>query len=178
MSVAGQADVHLQPAQQLGVSKSPCIVTLWNDRISRRHVCHGDVGSEAVVLVLDGATAVFRLLCHHFSGRSTGIYGHAAFHKCTTALRLFRSITFTAFVAALRQSWSIMAESDDIVALPENPADREKRPIGPNDYFVAVMGVTGVGKSSFIQHLSGERVEIGHTLEACMATLHVHLNDR
>lgn len=37
----------------------------------------------------------------------------------------------------------------------------------PSDVFIAVMGVTGSGKSSFISMCSDTRVEIGHTLEAC-----------
>ncbi|KAJ5145891.1 uncharacterized protein N7515_000455, partial [Penicillium bovifimosum] len=37
----------------------------------------------------------------------------------------------------------------------------------PGDVFIAVMGVTGSGKSSFISICSGEPVEIGHSLDAC-----------
>lgn len=33
--------------------------------------------------------------------------------------------------------------------------------------FIAVMGVTGSGKSSFISMCSDTPVEIGHTFEAC-----------
>lgn len=32
---------------------------------------------------------------------------------------------------------------------------------------LVVMGVTGVGKSTFIQHATGKEVKIGHTQEAC-----------
>lgn len=39
--------------------------------------------------------------------------------------------------------------------------------IGPNDIVIAVMGMTGVGKSTFISYFSDESVMIGHTLEAC-----------
>jgi len=39
--------------------------------------------------------------------------------------------------------------------------------IGPNDIVIAVMGMTGVGKSTFISYFSDESVVIGHTLEAC-----------
>ncbi|KAL2797404.1 hypothetical protein BJX66DRAFT_335022 [Aspergillus keveii] len=41
----------------------------------------------------------------------------------------------------------------------------------PNDVFIAVMGVTGSGKSSFISRCSGKVVKVGHQLEAC--TTHV-----
>lgn len=34
---------------------------------------------------------------------------------------------------------------------------------------VAVMGVTGVGKSTFIKHATGQDVVIGHGQEACMS---------
>lgn len=37
----------------------------------------------------------------------------------------------------------------------------------PSDVFIAVMGVTGSGKSSFVSMCSGKRVKIGHSLEAC-----------
>lgn len=39
--------------------------------------------------------------------------------------------------------------------------------IGPDDIVIAVMGMTGVGKSTFISYFSDETVTIGHTLEAC-----------
>jgi hypothetical protein len=34
--------------------------------------------------------------------------------------------------------------------------------------FIAVMGQTGTGKSSFINHATGSHLQVGHTLEACM----------
>lgn len=57
------------------------------------------------------------------------------------------------------------------------------------DAYVAVMGVTGVGKSSFIATCSGKPVKIGHNLESCTAdveevsfmynrNLRVHLIDK
>ncbi|KAF8429574.1 P-loop containing nucleoside triphosphate hydrolase protein [Tirmania nivea] len=39
--------------------------------------------------------------------------------------------------------------------------------ISPEDTVIAVMGMTGVGKSTFISYFSDESVIIGHTLEAC-----------
>ncbi|KAJ0421505.1 hypothetical protein BJY00DRAFT_282349 [Aspergillus carlsbadensis] len=48
---------------------------------------------------------------------------------------------------------------------------RGGREAGPNDVFIAVMGVTGSGKSSFISRCSGKVVKVGHQLEAC--TTHV-----
>lgn len=36
-----------------------------------------------------------------------------------------------------------------------------------NGVFIAVMGVTGAGKSTFINHCTEKRVEIGHDLQAC-----------
>ncbi|KAI0886793.1 P-loop containing nucleoside triphosphate hydrolase protein [Annulohypoxylon maeteangense] len=36
-----------------------------------------------------------------------------------------------------------------------------------NDVFIAVMGVTGAGKSTFISHCTENQVEIGHDLQAC-----------
>lgn len=37
----------------------------------------------------------------------------------------------------------------------------------PTDVFIAVMGVTGAGKSTFISTLTDEEVEIGHDMESC-----------
>ncbi|KAL3479241.1 hypothetical protein BJX99DRAFT_86652 [Aspergillus californicus] len=45
---------------------------------------------------------------------------------------------------------------------------------GPNDVFIAVMGVTGSGKSSFISACSGRPVKIGHSLGACTSTVDVY----
>ncbi|KAJ6132584.1 hypothetical protein N7471_007799 [Penicillium samsonianum] len=44
----------------------------------------------------------------------------------------------------------------------------------PTDVFIAVMGVTGSGKSSFISLCSGKSVQIGHTLDACTAKVDVY----
>ncbi len=43
-----------------------------------------------------------------------------------------------------------------------------------SDIFIAVMGVTGSGKSSFISLLCEERIEIGHDLESCTAAVGVY----
>ena len=37
----------------------------------------------------------------------------------------------------------------------------------PADIFVAVMGMTGAGKSTFISLCTGEEVVVGHDLQAC-----------
>ncbi|KAI3327314.1 P-loop containing nucleoside triphosphate hydrolase protein [Xylariaceae sp. AK1471] len=44
----------------------------------------------------------------------------------------------------------------------------------PTDVFIAVMGVTGSGKSSFISACSEKRVTIGHDLNACTSTVDVY----
>jgi len=40
--------------------------------------------------------------------------------------------------------------------------------LSPEDKIVAVMGMTGVGKSSFIQLFTHESVGVGDDLESCM----------
>lgn len=45
-------------------------------------------------------------------------------------------------------------------------------PIRPSDVIIAVMGVTGVGKTSFISLFTQEDLLIGHSLEACETALH------
>jgi type IV secretory pathway VirB4 component len=37
----------------------------------------------------------------------------------------------------------------------------------PSDVFIAIMGVTGAGKSTFISLCSDREVKIGHNLQAC-----------
>ncbi|KAL4928158.1 uncharacterized protein BDV17DRAFT_291906 [Aspergillus undulatus] len=51
---------------------------------------------------------------------------------------------------------------------------RGGRAPGPNDVFIAVMGVTGSGKSSFISICSKSFVRVGHQLEACTTTVDVY----
>jgi ABC-type lipoprotein export system ATPase subunit len=36
-----------------------------------------------------------------------------------------------------------------------------------DDIIIAIMGVTGAGKSTFISLLSDEKIEIGHGLQSC-----------
>ncbi|KAI1439730.1 P-loop containing nucleoside triphosphate hydrolase protein [Annulohypoxylon stygium] len=43
-----------------------------------------------------------------------------------------------------------------------------------NGVFIAVMGVTGAGKSTFINHCTEKRVEIGHDLQACTQKVETH----
>ena len=38
---------------------------------------------------------------------------------------------------------------------------------GPNDVFIAIMGVTGAGKSTFISKCCDKAPGIGHNLQAC-----------
>lgn len=39
--------------------------------------------------------------------------------------------------------------------------------ISSDDIFIAVMGITGSGKSSFVNLLVADDVAVGHTLEPC-----------
>lgn len=42
--------------------------------------------------------------------------------------------------------------------------------IRDKDIVIAVMGVTGAGKSTFVSNLTDETVTVGHDLEACEST--------
>ena len=44
------------------------------------------------------------------------------------------------------------------------PRTTDERPLGGIDVFVALMGVVGVGKSTFISHCTAEDVHIGQNL--------------
>ena len=37
----------------------------------------------------------------------------------------------------------------------------------PDDTVIALMGITGVGKSTFIQYFTDDNVEVGGSLESC-----------
>ncbi|KAH7189594.1 uncharacterized protein B0J16DRAFT_117437 [Fusarium flagelliforme] len=43
-----------------------------------------------------------------------------------------------------------------------------------NDIFIAVMGITGSGKSSFIAKCSGKKIEIGHSQNSCTSVVDVY----
>ena len=47
--------------------------------------------------------------------------------------------------------------------------DTQRQNLGgmPENVFVALMGVTGSGKSTFISHCTNQEVQIGHNLQAC-----------
>jgi hypothetical protein len=48
------------------------------------------------------------------------------------------------------------------------PSDTEPENVGePRRVWIALMGVTGAGKSTFISHLVDEKVPIGHDLASC-----------
>lgn len=41
-------------------------------------------------------------------------------------------------------------------------------PVGKRqDVYIALMGLTGAGKSTFISHFTEEKVVIGHGIESC-----------
>lgn len=46
--------------------------------------------------------------------------------------------------------------------------------MGPDDIVIAVMGVTGVGKTSFIQELTPEKLKIGESLSSCTVGVSSH----
>ncbi|KAF2499257.1 P-loop containing nucleoside triphosphate hydrolase protein [Lophium mytilinum] len=60
---------------------------------------------------------------------------------------------------------------------PESNSLRGGRAPGLNDVFIAVMGVTGSGKSSFISICSGKAVKVGHALGACTSVVDVYAYD-
>ncbi|KAL2880203.1 hypothetical protein SGCOL_004590 [Colletotrichum sp. CLE4] len=44
----------------------------------------------------------------------------------------------------------------------------------PTDIFIACMGVTGSGKSSFVSMCCGKQVKIGHDLNSCTSVVQIH----
>ncbi|KAF4462061.1 hypothetical protein FALBO_11137 [Fusarium albosuccineum] len=71
------------------------------------------------------------------------------------------------------------SDPDSDEAAPNSPVPKPKgfrsgRDAKESDVFIAVMGVTGSGKSSFISACSGRPVKIGHELESCTSTVDVY----
>ncbi|KAM7208148.1 P-loop containing nucleoside triphosphate hydrolase protein [Naviculisporaceae sp. PSN 640] len=62
---------------------------------------------------------------------------------------------------------SVLSAEPEVVGAPAVPD------IGPDDLVIAVMGLTGVGKSTFISHFSDTAV-VGDDLKSCTATISIH----
>ncbi|KLU90970.1 hypothetical protein MAPG_09495 [Magnaporthiopsis poae ATCC 64411] len=66
-------------------------------------------------------------------------------------------------------------ENPEPVTDPNDPKIfRDGRAPRPTDVFIAVMGVTGCGKSSFISLCCNKPVQIGHDLKSCTAVVDVY----
>ena len=50
----------------------------------------------------------------------------------------------------------------------KDSAEASPPPDPPQDIYIAVMGQTGTGKTSFIQDATGKKLKVGHTLRSCM----------
>lgn len=53
-------------------------------------------------------------------------------------------------------------------SIQEESVQTVQRGSALENVYIAVMGLTGVGKSTFISQLVGSNVAIGHNLESCM----------
>ena len=53
----------------------------------------------------------------------------------------------------------------------KDSAEASSSPDPPQDIYIAVMGQTGTGKTSFIQDATGKMLKIGHDLWSCMNPL-------
>ena len=62
---------------------------------------------------------------------------------------------------------------------PINDRDRVSRHLQQGDIVVAVLGLTGAGKSTFISELSkDEGIVIGHSLKSCKSHLPMYFKSR
>ncbi|KAK7902298.1 hypothetical protein LTR67_001943 [Exophiala xenobiotica] len=61
-----------------------------------------------------------------------------------------------------------------IVNDPQPQADGDDLAFSKNDIIIAVMGVTGAGKSTFISLLSDQEIKIGHGLQSCTSEVGVY----
>jgi ribosome biogenesis GTPase A len=57
-------------------------------------------------------------------------------------------------------------KTETAVAAPEEAATETTDP--PREVFIAVMGGTGTGKSTFINQVTGKNLKAGHGLASCM----------
>ena len=65
-----------------------------------------------------------------------------------------------------------MGRSLDKQAVSQAELNRDDSAYRHNDATIAVMGLTGSGKSTFISKLVGDEVVIGHQLESCESRHH------
>lgn len=56
----------------------------------------------------------------------------------------------------------------------EGLAKHQKRISGDYEHLIAVLGVTGAGKSTFISRATGHKVKIGHNLQSCTSEVAVY----
>ncbi|KAK1835660.1 P-loop containing nucleoside triphosphate hydrolase protein [Podospora conica] len=68
---------------------------------------------------------------------------------------------------------AILIEHPSPILAPADPQP-EIPDIGPDDALIAIMGLTGVGKSTFISHFSPSTAIIGNDLESCTSTISFH----
>ncbi|OQO14297.1 hypothetical protein B0A48_01173 [Cryoendolithus antarcticus] len=67
-----------------------------------------------------------------------------------------------------------MADSSPPIPTPQETPDEDLAELGPNDILIAVMGITGSGKSTFISLLADGEAEIGHSLTSMTAEVRLH----
>ena len=68
--------------------------------------------------------------------------------------------------AVVRSSLPVQPVLQPLCIIPTNMARDDIQ-----DVYIAVMGVTGAGKSSFISTCTGKPVKIGHDLKSCMVPI-------
>ncbi|KAK4155079.1 P-loop containing nucleoside triphosphate hydrolase protein [Chaetomidium leptoderma] len=72
--------------------------------------------------------------------------------------------------ASQTQSHTAENETTDEKCQPE---DTELPALSPNDIVIAVMGVTGSGKTTFVSYFA-PKARVGHGLESCTSTVGIH----
>ncbi|KAK0742638.1 P-loop containing nucleoside triphosphate hydrolase protein [Schizothecium vesticola] len=68
---------------------------------------------------------------------------------------------------------AVLVEHPSPILAPTEP-QIEIPDIGPDDALIAIMGLTGVGKSTFISHFSPATAVIGNDLESCTTSISFH----
>lgn len=86
-------------------------------------------------------------------------------------MKVFRKLTKRGQNLAKRSGSRVRAEPQ---SLDELAAAASKLKISEDDVVIAVMGITGTGKSSFIKLLTHFGVEVGHDLQSCTYDIGIH----
>jgi len=82
----------------------------------------------------------------------------------------------------MKKFWLRRKDQSARAEVSDTSSESDDEPVPPGELkrvWIALMGVTGAGKSTFISHLVDEPVKIGHALKSCtFTTMTLHALNR